>query len=210
MSLAKKIKQATREHGKYDELVGQACFGAADGLRVQGRYKEAERFYLDARRIYTDVQGRGSWKVGDICHYFGNMYGEMGRYDEAMTDLRKGLRIMRFAEGERSQGVRRAFRCIGGTLYDQGKHEEALSTLEEAHNIVGGAVGPEHCESGAVLTSRATTILTWDGWTRFHQGRHSGNLFLSTACSGTGIEGPELCRRDGTLFPFRCACFPPS
>ena len=59
VSLAKKIRHARREHGKDDVALGQARLDAAEELRMQGRYKDAERCYLDARRICAEVLGGG-------------------------------------------------------------------------------------------------------------------------------------------------------
>lgn len=87
VSLVKKIRQAKREHGKDDVLVAMARVEAADALREQGWYKDAERCYLDARRIAVEVEGDGSFNAGAISSSLGQLYGSIGRYDESMADL---------------------------------------------------------------------------------------------------------------------------
>ena len=123
--------------------MGMARFDAAKELQGQGRYREAERCYLDARRIFAEVEGEESFNIGRVSGILGDMYGVMGRYEEAMTLLHESLRIARITQGERSEEAAAALRCTGVTLSDQGKHNEALARLEEAHSILKEAVGPE-------------------------------------------------------------------
>jgi tetratricopeptide (TPR) repeat protein len=153
--LAKKIRDTRKEHGKDGAEMALARYDAAQELRGQGRYREAERCYLDARRILSKVEGEDSYNVGAICERLGDMYGEMGRYEEAKKEFQEDLRIMRIAKGERSEEAAEALRCIGVTLSGQGKHEgEALARLEEAHSILKETVGPEHRKVVGVLSSK--------------------------------------------------------
>ena len=79
-SQARKIKEARREHGKDDVAVAQARCEAGNTLRSQGRYREAERCYLDARGIYEEVGGESSADrgTGEISRNLGGLYHEMG------------------------------------------------------------------------------------------------------------------------------------
>src|SRR6056300_1585300 len=51
VALAKKIREAKREHGNADMTVARARVDAGEELRSQGRYRDAERCYVEARRI---------------------------------------------------------------------------------------------------------------------------------------------------------------
>jgi tetratricopeptide (TPR) repeat protein len=139
--------------GKDDAAVGQEHHLAANALRRQGQYKDAELRYLEARRIAQDVLVEGSEVVGDLSLNLGNMYGEMGKYKEALVEIEKGLQIMRSAKGERSMEAGSALHCIGGILLTQGNLEGALQRLLEARNILLEAVGPDHPLRRAVLQS---------------------------------------------------------
>ena len=157
--LAKKIREARREHGKdgckvAEAKLAEARFEAAKELKKQGRYRDAERCYLDARRIAVDVEGADGFNVGKTSLDLGGMYGEMGRHEEAMTKLHEGLRIMRNIKGERCKEAAEALGTISQTLCRQGKNEEALAMLEEVHSIFLETVGPENFNVGATFVSK--------------------------------------------------------
>jgi tetratricopeptide (TPR) repeat protein len=181
VALAKKIRKARREHGKDGAEVAVAQFEAGCALQLQGRYKDAERCYLDGRRIIVEVQeeddlavgdaspllgreldGEGSVLVGDISRALGTMYLEMSRYEEALAELSRSLRIFRSTEGERSQKAVDALREIGEALLGQGKHEEALARVEEAQSILKEAFGPEHSSLAGVLRSKGNCYFSMD------------------------------------------------
>jgi tetratricopeptide (TPR) repeat protein len=153
-SPTKKIREVIRDHGKDDVEVGKARMQAGYKFWGQGRYKEAERCYLDAKRIAIEVCGEGSTIIGSICRSLGDMYSEMERYEEAMALQKQSLRIARRTMGERSEDAGITLRSIGDILIRQGEFEEALARLEEAHCILKETVGQEHSQLGAVVQSK--------------------------------------------------------
>ena len=157
VALAKKIRKARREHGKDDFGVVKARMDAANALRQQGRFKDAERCFLEARGICVRVEGEGNANVGEVSRVLGDMYGEMGRHDDAMKELEEGLQIARIKNGERSREAAAALQCIGKVASYQGKNEESLARMEEAHSILREAVGADHPDVGAILSFQGTT-----------------------------------------------------
>ena len=156
-SLTKKIREVIRDHGKDDVEVGKARIEAGYQLWGKGQYEEAERCYLDAKRIAIEVCGEDSKIVGSICRSLGDMYSEMDRYEEAMALQKQSLRIARSncrtrGEGPEDTGI--TLRSIGDILICQGEFEEALARLEEAHCILRETVGKRHSQLGAVLLSK--------------------------------------------------------
>jgi tetratricopeptide (TPR) repeat protein len=142
--LAKKISKARMEHGNDSLEVSEALFEGAEELRSQGRYRDAEKRYLNALRIAAELLGEESFLVGQGSRGLGRLYVEMGRYDEAMEKFLGSYQIMRIEKGERSIEAADVLCDFGTTLRSQGKSEEALSRLEEAQSILEEAVGPEH------------------------------------------------------------------
>ena len=59
LALAKKVKDAKREHGRDDSAVAMARLEAGRAHKQQGWYREAEQCYLEARRIFLDIFGEG-------------------------------------------------------------------------------------------------------------------------------------------------------
>ena len=157
LALAKKVKDAKREHGRDDEEVAMARFEAGLAHSKQGRYREAEQCFLEARRIYLEICGEGH--VPDtVSAMLGDLYSLMGRYDEALAMQLKYLDILRSIKGERSQLVGRILKRIGSTLYSQGKYEEALTRLEEAQSILTETSGAEHSLVASVLTVKGNCL----------------------------------------------------
>jgi hypothetical protein len=131
---AKKVRDTRREHGKDGVETGFARLEAAKALQDQGRFKEAERCYLEARRITRLDQGEGVL-LADIDVAVGSMYKVMGRYSESMTMFQEGLRIFSSTVGRRSSFAGRALGSIGDLLLEQGQIGQALAKIQEAHSI---------------------------------------------------------------------------
>jgi tetratricopeptide (TPR) repeat protein len=149
--LAKKIRDTRKEHGKDGEALGQARWDAGYQLYGQGRYREAERCYLDARRILSEAQGEGGDSMR-ITLSLGDMYCDTGRYEEALIEGRENLRISHNIKGERSLEAVNALGLIGKCLFHLGKHKEALAKVEEAHSIFKDLARKDYSDLDAILT----------------------------------------------------------
>src|SRR6056300_789433 len=82
---AKKVKDAKREHGRDDEAVAKARQDAGIAHQNQGRFREAEQCYLEARRIDMEIHGEGNPVSALISCMLGDLYCSMGRYDESFA-----------------------------------------------------------------------------------------------------------------------------
>src|SRR6056300_585073 len=78
LALAKKVKDAKREHGRDDEAVAIARMGAGFAHRDQGRFREAEQCYLEARRIFLEIYGEGHPASALVSEMLGQLYSLMG------------------------------------------------------------------------------------------------------------------------------------
>ena len=190
VALAKKIRDAKKEHGKDDVEVLKARMDAADALRLQGRYTDAERCYLDARRIAVDKGGKGCQDVGDISRCLGDLYSKTGRYGEATKLLQEALRIARSTEGERSNAAGEALHLMGDSLHLQGKFVEALSKLEEAEGIFKeAAAGPDHPYMANVLQSKGVCYYYMG---RINEARSTYNECLRISRKVHGDDSEEV------------------
>ena len=151
--LSRKVKDAKREHGKDGVEAAKARLDVGYSHLNQGRYKEAERYFVEARQIYTHAYGDAHFDVGTACSGLGKTYCRTGRYEGAIGLLDKALGIFRTTKGERSPEAGLCLMEIGSSLYHQDKLDEALARLEEALSICTEAGGSEHSSVASVLTN---------------------------------------------------------
>jgi len=165
---AKKVKDSKREHGKDGTETGDARLQAAKALEEQGRFKEAERCYLEARRIARLNQGEGVL-LAEIDVAIGHMYMVIGRYSESMTMFQDGLRIFSSTVGRRSSAAGRALGSIGDLLMEQGQISQAFAKITEAHSIfteTGKAqTYSDKTDLVKILASKGTCLMHM-GWLR--------------------------------------------
>ena len=165
---AKKVKDSKREHGKDGAETGDARLQAAKALEEQGRFKEAERCYLEARRIARLNQGEGVL-LAEIDVAIGHMYMVIGRYSESMTMFQDGLRIFSSTVGRRSSSAGRALGSIGDLLMEQGQISQAFAKITEAHSIfteTGKAqTYSDKTDLVKILASKGTCLMHM-GWLR--------------------------------------------
>ena len=112
LALAKRVKDAKREHGRDNEAVAKARLDAGDAHQGQGRFREAEQCYLEARRIYLEIHGEGNRISATVSVALGDLYSSMGRYDKALAMQLECLDAFRSSDGERSKGVGMTLRSI--------------------------------------------------------------------------------------------------
>ena len=66
--LDKKVAKAKKQHGREGAAVAEARIAAADAHMDEGRYGEAERLYLEARRIFTAAHGGRPPTLPELVH----------------------------------------------------------------------------------------------------------------------------------------------
>jgi tetratricopeptide (TPR) repeat protein len=146
--LDKKLKEAKREHGKDAPKVGEARYNAGLNHRLHGRYGDAERCFLEARRILlkycSENPGQFDYILGDVHKELAQTYLQMERFDQALENGEKSAEVYRRTLGERSREAVDALQRIGTIYRCQGKIEKALETTEESLKILIETVGPEH------------------------------------------------------------------
>lgn len=144
----KKVKELKKQHGKDAFMVAEARMHAGDAHGNEGRYTEAEKCYLEARRIYAGAAEGGKMhpRVANACQQLGQVYDFMERYDESITELEEALRISKFNEGAKGENVARSLHYMSRPLRKQGRYDEALAKAKEAHSIFTEKFGSRHEE----------------------------------------------------------------
>jgi tetratricopeptide (TPR) repeat protein len=133
--LDKKVGKAKKQHGREDEAVADARMNAGYAHGREGRYGEAERCFVEARRIYTAVHGEDHPDTAYACMHLGQTLTMMLRNEEALVELKRCLDFFRRTEGGRSSNVGACLHHIARVSQSRGEHEEALEKLEEAYGI---------------------------------------------------------------------------
>eukprot|EP00283_Hemiselmis_rufescens_P004050 CAMPEP_0173421040 /NCGR_PEP_ID=MMETSP1357-20121228/2290_1 /TAXON_ID=77926 /ORGANISM="Hemiselmis rufescens, Strain PCC563" /LENGTH=77 /DNA_ID=CAMNT_0014383905 /DNA_START=324 /DNA_END=554 /DNA_ORIENTATION=+ len=74
---------------------------------------DAEKWYLEALRIFRLVLGEGHESVADICGGLGEIYSGQGRLEEAVRMHKLALRVYRRASEGDSAAVASALSGLG-------------------------------------------------------------------------------------------------
>jgi tetratricopeptide (TPR) repeat protein len=172
----RKVKDKKRELGKDDIKVGHARLDAGKIHYKEGRYQEAERCLIEARRIYTEHYGNEAAKrfgeehkvaynaynpeIADVCICLGELYDASGQYDKSIEVLQEALDIRRrIDETGRSIEVGEALSLMARTLSSMHRHKEALAMQEQAQVIYEETFGAEHESTADVLSDKAHTYM---------------------------------------------------
>lgn len=87
IALARVVKEVRREHGREDEAVADARMQSGVAHLHQGRYGEADKCFLEARRVYFEALGDGHFKIVSICHQLGKPYACMFPGDDHLQNF---------------------------------------------------------------------------------------------------------------------------
>lgn len=144
VALAKAVKDARRERGRDDPAVADARLEAGHALVVQGRYREAEKCFLEAQRVYLAAYGHQHVKIAHVGYELSQAYRALGRFRECDEILQDTIQLYRSTRGERSQQVAQCLDMMGKSLIQQNKLAEAHAKQKEALGIYKEVLGPEH------------------------------------------------------------------
>lgn len=131
LRLSEQVKEKKRELGRDDIEVATAQIKLGDAHRQRGRFKNAEKCYLEAHRIVTAIDSNCK-EASVACSRLGSVYNGMGRYGDSLAKLEEALRIVRLVDGENSAATALALFELGNSLDVQGRRQEALSRYEES------------------------------------------------------------------------------
>jgi tetratricopeptide (TPR) repeat protein len=119
LALARNVKDVKKEWGRDHMLSAMTRMQAGAAHKEQGRLREAEQCFLEARRIYAENCGEESELTANMCQCLAEVYQDMGRLDEAVSMCRESVRIHRNASGKGSEALGIAYHGLGSSLGSQ-------------------------------------------------------------------------------------------
>jgi tetratricopeptide (TPR) repeat protein len=133
--------------------------------RSQGRYSEAEPFYLQALAIWRSHLGNDHPDTATSLNNLAALYESQGRYSEAELFYLQALEIMRSQLGNDHPDTATSLNNLAGLYRLQGRYSEAEPLFLQALEIMRSQLGNDH-------PSAATNLNNLAGLYRL-QGRYS-------------------------------------
>lgn len=124
---------------------------------TEGRYDDAEKSLLEAKRVYTASHGKDFVDVAETLRQLGQTYDHMGKHQESLGLFLDSLQIERRNGMDRSEGGGFSYNLIGRSLAALGKHKEALVRIEQAREIFEEVFGPDDERVGITLVEMGST-----------------------------------------------------
>ena len=120
-----------------------------------GRLREAEKSWLEARRIMIANFGEEHAGVAALTHNLGGLYQDMSMYPEAIRMLEESFKIMCSLRGARSEEAAHSLLSLGATLHEAGNAQAALDKYADAKKIFSETFGPEHPHVATCMSNTA-------------------------------------------------------
>ncbi len=131
---------------------------AADYLREQVQYKQAEALYQRALRIGEQMQESG-YLVPHVLNGMALLCAIQGKYVEAELLYKRALWAGKQMLGPMHFEVARSLNNLGGLYKTQGKYVEAEMLYQQAIFIIEQVLGTEHPNMGYSLVNLAEVCL---------------------------------------------------
>jgi tetratricopeptide (TPR) repeat protein/transcriptional regulator with XRE-family HTH domain len=120
------------------------AYKVAQYLRQHGKYTEAESFYLRALHIREQILGPDHPDVARVLNYLAVLYWSQGKYAEAEPLHQRALHIREHALGPMHLDVASSLHNLALLYWSQGKYAEAESLYLRASPIFKQALGESH------------------------------------------------------------------
>ncbi len=130
------IKKRLKNNNLYHEYTMLAI-----GYRVQGSYKEALSYAINAEKSAELMEANGLWK-SLIYNLVGTIYSELNFYDKSIIYYKKAIAISK--ENNDKEGVTAITINTARSLFNRGKITEALEVLDNGFNFYPA----DECEVG--------------------------------------------------------------
>ena len=129
--LATQLSQATLKHAQ-DEQIKAAAFQRIGVIHyLQGRYKDALKYYNDSLRIQQELGNQVG--IAASLYYIGWIHQDQGRYKDALKYYNDSLRIQQ--ESGNQDGIANSLHQIGTVHSSQGRYEDALKHYNDSLRI---------------------------------------------------------------------------
>ncbi|MBU1318030.1 MAG: CHAT domain-containing protein [candidate division Zixibacteria bacterium] len=111
---------------------------------LQGKYEQAESFYLQSLAVATDVHGPYHQNVADILTQLGVLCEHQGKYAEAESYYRRSLEILKNTLGLENPKAASTLVDLGNIYVCQDRYSEAEYLFSESLEIQKKALGSVH------------------------------------------------------------------
>ena len=141
--------------GKDDTEVATYLNNAAELLRMQGNYAEAEPLYMRALAIDKEALGQASPTVSIRLNNLAELYRDQGRYDEAKPLYLRAISIDEGALGRSSPTLSTYLNNLAGCHKVAGELDEAETAYKRAIAIDEAVLGSRHPDIAIYLSNLA-------------------------------------------------------
>lgn len=98
------------------------------------QYPKAIKSYLDAKRIYEDLNLTGDKQYASILSNIGLLYARLEKFDESEGYQKQALDF--FKENDFQEGVANALTNLGRVYNDKGDSKKAIESYKQAYDIM--------------------------------------------------------------------------
>jgi tetratricopeptide (TPR) repeat protein len=136
----------------------RALTGAGDVRQQQGRYRDAERLFLEAIVVAEHAFGAGHLEVATPLNNLAVCYKYLARFAEAGPLYQRALAITEASLGPDHPEVATIYHNLGGLEHAAGNWMRGEPFARKALRIRRRALGPDHPDVAADLTALAALL----------------------------------------------------
>lgn len=148
------IPDASAQDRQERAIAANGLGAAYDGL---GRYRDAERPYLEALRLWRGMFGTESVVVAIAMNNLGSLYVSEGRYEDGRRYHSKALKIDETLLGENSPIVANDLNNLAVVYQEERRYDKAEPLLRRAIDI-GSSNNPRHPRLSEYLKNLAALL----------------------------------------------------
>jgi tetratricopeptide (TPR) repeat protein len=150
---------------------------------AQGQFREAERAWLHALRVYERTES-GSRRTLEIISNLTQLYGLLNQRAKAQAMARRGLAIVEEFKS-RGEAGSLAMHILSAALHGElGNHEQAQSSYRMALALAESALGPAHPATGRLMLLYAEVLQKCRRKTEASEFRSRGMTILDASYFG--------------------------
>jgi len=150
-----RVKNRLNESGLREEERALLLSNLARLYESQGRYKEAEEFYLKALKVVEKVLGVKHPDTATTYNNLAGLYYSQGRYEEAEDFFLKALKVQEEMLGVKHPDTATTYNNLAWLYYSQGRYEEAEDFFLKALKVQEEMLGVKHPDTATTYNNLA-------------------------------------------------------
>jgi tetratricopeptide (TPR) repeat protein len=152
------VRRAGRPARRVSRRLVRALTRAGDLRQQQGRYREAERLFLEAITVAERAFGATHLEVSTPLNNLAVCYKYLARFAEAGPLYQRALAITEASLGPDHPDVATIYHNLGGLEHAAGNWLRGVPFARKAVRIRRRALGPDHPDVAADLTALAALL----------------------------------------------------